>query len=201
MNKEDTITVRYIYGELDPSEELLFEREVRKDENLMIEVESLRETCRRLDNLPHLTPPSFLINNIIEYSESERKKNQDYRNLFYFSIAATFLIVMFSGFFLMSDETENSASDTIHSASAGHTGTMATQQSQQPVTKERNSDSVTPWVDRNDILHVNDFFNKSVQSSSFDSVFRSSMQKLTPVNGSGQMHGVNRNVQLTGSRK
>jgi len=60
MQKNDDVYIRYLMREMDPSEEIEFEREMMADENLLIEVESLRKTYQKLGKLPMWEPPPDL---------------------------------------------------------------------------------------------------------------------------------------------
>ena len=64
MYKDENNAIRYLMKEMDPSEEMEFEKMMREDENLLIEVESLRATNRKLSDLPSKNPPKQLIKNI-----------------------------------------------------------------------------------------------------------------------------------------
>ena len=44
MHTDENNAIRYLMKEMDPSEEMEFEKQMREDENLLIEVESLRAT-------------------------------------------------------------------------------------------------------------------------------------------------------------
>jgi hypothetical protein len=54
MRKTDTKSIAYLFKEMDPSEEVEFERSLKSNENLLIEVESFRQTNERLQPLPSL---------------------------------------------------------------------------------------------------------------------------------------------------
>jgi len=60
-----------------------------------------------------------------------------------------------------------------------------------------NSD-VEPWVDRENVIYYQDMFNR--QSSDFNAILETSMDKLTPVTQPFNTGSGARNVQLTGSK-
>jgi len=197
MNKSDTFSIKYIYGELDPSEEILFEREIKENSDLMIEVESLKKTKQRLNGVPVIQPPDHLTKKVLEFSDNHRNGQARGQSLLYFSFAASVLVVIFFGYlFALNEEHENSAG--VASSSIGDNETVLIQKRPD---NRANEVSLSPWVDKNDILHVNDFYNNSNMNASFDSVFRTSMQKLTPVLPLEQNSMKNRELQLTGSNK
>ena len=60
--------------EMDPSEEMEFEKKIREDENLLIEVESLRATNRKLAGLPLQNPPKHLTQKIANEAKQLKEK-------------------------------------------------------------------------------------------------------------------------------
>ncbi len=131
-NTDDHKAIRYLMKEMDPSEELEFEKQMREDEDLLIEVESLRATKRRLSALPDLNPPKHIIDNLSEEAAKAAQKNAgfSFNNLFIKAAAAAILLASLTGGFIYysSMPTEN------------------------PVTNASSSQTIEPWVDRNDIL-------------------------------------------------
>src|SRR5690554_5770159 len=65
MSTDEHKCIRYLMKEMDPSEELEFEHLMREDENLLIEVESLRATYKRTSQLSIKNPPEFLTRKIL----------------------------------------------------------------------------------------------------------------------------------------
>ena len=47
MQNDENAVIRYLMKEMDPSEEVLMERAMMEDDDLLIEVESMRQTLHR----------------------------------------------------------------------------------------------------------------------------------------------------------
>ena len=75
LNKDDGC-IRYLMQEMDPAEVIEFEREMLNDENLLIEVESLRKTYEKLAKLPLYNPPKLLIDQVIQKVVSKQQKRK-----------------------------------------------------------------------------------------------------------------------------
>lgn len=131
-NTDDHKAIRYLMKEMDPSEELEFEKQMREDEDLLIEVESLRATKKKLSALPDLTPPKDITNNIAQKAEEAAKQNAGYsfKSIFVRAAVAAALLASLTGGYLY------------YSSIPAETGS----------TNIANSQAVEPWVDRNDIL-------------------------------------------------
>ena len=101
MQKTESACIRYLMKEMDPSEEIEFEREMMQDENLLIEVESLRKTYQKLNKLPFEEPPTELVEKIATEAVQTQQEmlNRSKRWMFYLSrsvAAAAVLILMIS---------------------------------------------------------------------------------------------------------
>eukprot|EP00579_Thalassiosira_antarctica_P023677 CAMPEP_0201981284 /NCGR_PEP_ID=MMETSP0904-20121228/73048_1 /ASSEMBLY_ACC=CAM_ASM_000553 /TAXON_ID=420261 /ORGANISM="Thalassiosira antarctica, Strain CCMP982" /LENGTH=296 /DNA_ID=CAMNT_0048533817 /DNA_START=138 /DNA_END=1025 /DNA_ORIENTATION=+ len=72
INDEDCI--RYLMREMDPSEEIEFEREMMSNENLLIEVESLRSTYNKVKKLPLKQTPQDLLSKVKEQAVMDQRK-------------------------------------------------------------------------------------------------------------------------------
>ena len=77
MRNEDNDCIRYLMKEMDPSEELLMERAMMEDEDLLIEVESMRQTLQKLDQLPKMDPPSDVAEAVMEKAAEQAKENRN----------------------------------------------------------------------------------------------------------------------------
>jgi hypothetical protein len=118
--------------EMDPSEELEFEKLMREDEDLLIEVESLRATNKKLSALPDLEPPENIVENISKEAERAARQNSgyNYKNVFVRGAAAAVLFASLAGGYLY------------YSSVPVETG----------ATNIANGQTIEPWVDRNNIL-------------------------------------------------
>ena len=75
MQKNDEDCIRYLMREMDPSEEIEFEREMMSNENLLIEVESLRSTYNKVKKLPLKQAPKELLNRVKEEAVLNQQQN------------------------------------------------------------------------------------------------------------------------------
>ncbi len=197
MSKSDIFSIKYIYGELDPSEEIIFEREIKEDSDLMIEVESLKKTRKKLNDIPVIQPPDDLTKKVLEFSvHHSNSHSRGQSSLLYFSFAASILVVIFFGYMFSMDGSNESRTD----ASNLVIETNRSELIQQIPANRSNDVNFSPWVDKNDIIHVNDLYNTNSKAS-FDSIIRTSTQKLTPVVPLEQGSVNNREFHLTGSNK
>ncbi len=97
MSNVDELCVKYVFDELDPSEITLVEQAMIHDQNLLIEVESLKSTWKKIRNLPELTPPPNISEAIIDqardYSSQQQFFGSSWNNP---GLLATAAIVLFS---------------------------------------------------------------------------------------------------------
>src|SRR5690625_1768159 len=163
---DENSPVRYLMKEMDPSEEMLFEKKMLEDEDLLIEVESLRKINCRLSKLPVLNPPVGLTRQILrEASEHYHQKEQDRSRVFFLSVsaAATVLVMFFAGaFWILEDDRAGTPDSSSTQASVGVPAPLNLQ-------SESTAASPSPWVDNNQELHFNDRFDAE-NSAAFDSI-------------------------------
>jgi hypothetical protein len=199
--------------EMDPSEELLMEREMMEDEDLLIEVESMRQTLQKLDQLPEVDPPSHVIDSVkekaAEQAQQNRANNNSYRKpAFKYAVAATLALTLTAGgaWFFVNSEISNPqqqektvASSTSEGASPNTAGAQLTGQQQvQTVSTASSSESnVQPWVDRNNILRFEDQFSN--QNEQFRAILKQSIEKLQLIDNSAVRNDRVNSIQLTGS--
>lgn len=211
MRNEDNDCIRYLMKEMDPSEELLMERAMMEDEDLLIEVESMRQTLQKLDKLPELEPPpkvrESVMKKVAEQAERNRKNNQSFKNPFRYAVAATLALTITAGgaWFMVGSETDRQQPAV--TASTSSVPARVTERSDeyrftgaenaQRVEASSQSGNIDPWVDRNDIIRFEDQF--SSQSEQFKALLERSTQKLQliehPIINNGRVNS----IQLTGS--
>ena len=203
MLNDDNACIRYLMKEMDPSEEVLMERAMMEDDDLLIEVECLRQTFQRLDDLPEKEPPAHLTESIVEQAVEYREKQNSYFNVipsgsFKYAVAASVVIALTLGsFWMMNDSSSAVSEDQSRSASVGNDAIQFPIISNSFEVTPVKAGEAKPWVDRNDVLRFQDQFNQA--NAEFDTILRNSMQKLTPItdpftNGSGS-----RSLQMTGA--
>ncbi|MCH8495301.1 MAG: hypothetical protein LAT57_06680 [Balneolales bacterium] len=183
LPNNDELSIRYAMQELDPSEEIMVEEAMLNDDNLLIEIESLRRTNKRLEDLPKYDAPPALLDSVMEKVASyEAKPAKNVRYLTFrrvtYAAAATVLISAGVGWYGMGE------SDIVTPASANQVPVLA----QEP---EQSS----PWIDNRDVLHFN---TAGIGAST---VADSNANKLRPIDGQVNTARTPRQVQLTGSQQ
>ncbi|MEX0770106.1 MAG: hypothetical protein WD035_05185 [Balneolaceae bacterium] len=184
MTFDENASIRYLMKEMDPSEEVIFEQQMMEDDDLLIEVECLRKVNRRLEELPEVSPPEGLTDQIVNKVAAKRERNsrRSQMKYFYLSAAASIVGVLFAGTFLLTleeagngeSQTAESADQVQQAATTGNSGLVDLDYSTLPTSSDSG---VSPWVDNNEVLHFEGDVNES-HTSSFDSIFRNSYQKL-----------------------
>lgn len=97
MSNVDELCIKYVFDELDPSEITLVEQAMIADQNLLIEIESLKSTWRRLKNLPEVSPPVNISDAIIHHARDYANQQQFFGNKWNNpGLMATAAIVVFS---------------------------------------------------------------------------------------------------------
>ena len=222
-NEDNNDCIRYLMKEMDPSEELLMERAMMEDEDLLIEVESMRQTLKKLDQLPEVEPPSHVTSAIkekaAEQAEENRKRNQTLKPAYKYAVAATLALTISAGgawFFIDSEKTNPSqqqaatasvsspsASQTqdVNQVSTGNTGSGSTQFAgsnvpSQPETPPESSD-IEPWIDRENVLRFEDQFSN--QQEQFQTILQRSTERLQLIQEPTIQNNRVKSIQLTGS--
>lgn len=193
MSTKKTDSIAYLFEEMDPSEKVEFERLLRKNENLLIEVESLRNVSNKIDELPRISAPDSVLQSICENASVNNNSTKLVRSKpFYFATAALLSIGFMAGALMIeSDVVENSAGN----AAVGSVGSVQATASNSQAAKSEERE-ITPWVDENDVIHFT-----GVESERSDSLLKNSYQRLTPVTNPSQSSSYQRNLHLTGSRQ
>lgn len=179
MHTDENKAIRYLMKEMDPSEEMEFENKMREDENLLIEVESLRATHRKLSGIPQKTPPPELTTSIAEKAiDAQSKKSLGTSGITFFvkrGIAAAILLGAFAGGYMY------------YSDFSG-----------QQVAPSLGSETIEPWVDRNEVLRFSTE-QQAGQSSNLDVDLNRSYEKLQLVNDPAGTNSSGNGILLTGS--
>ncbi len=184
LNSEEGC-IRYLMREMDPSEEVEFEREMMQDENLLIEVESLRSTYKKLGKLPLKTPPRHISEKVLADAVAIQKKEIRRNSLIVgwlgksVAAAAVVILSVSTGYHFM---TEHSDADP------------STTNSTQVV----RSSMVQPWVDRNQVISISDNQNAG-RSQLLDEAYSDSYNKLILVEDGPGVTTSGQRVLLTNS--
>lgn len=188
LNSEEGC-IRYLMREMDPAEEIEFEREMMKDENLLIEVESLRKTYKKLGKLPLQDPPKALLDDIKDKAIVQQRNRNERTKILMLnfskavaSVAAALMIVSTAVYFY------------------GGLGVQESEGSQSTVVQE-GSEVVQPWVDRNEVIQ---FVGTSTQPNipqSLENEMIQSFDKLKLVNSETGFSPPNRKIVLTSTSR
>lgn len=184
LQNADELCLRYALKELDPSEEMMVEQAMMNDEDILIEVETLRSTLKKIDNLPVFDAPPSVIDGVLARLDMKEPHKarvypiRSFKKLSY-AAAATFLIASGTMWYVQTSG-NNVTLVTEDVAETGYTATPA-----------ENS----PWIDRRDIMHVSSI------GAGASVVADSANQKLTPIDTDTPSSRQHRQVQLTGTQK
>ncbi|MDZ7719627.1 MAG: hypothetical protein U5K72_12485 [Balneolaceae bacterium] len=198
MSTRENRSIAYIYNEMDPSEKLEFERDLKNDSDLLIEVESLKKISKNLDQLEPICPPAHVVDAVYKSAKNNsQSSNSAYWRPIFYSAAAILLVGITSGIFLIDDSQDNKKSSHQQAESASVTAGGTQLLSQPATTSSPSSHRTQPWVDNNEILY---FQGQAASGTSLmaDSIRNESFKKLTPVNPVGEPSG-RQQLQLTGS--
>jgi len=204
--------------EMDPSEELLMERAMMEDEDLLIEVESMRQTLQKLDRLPKVKPPKEVTDAIMEkaskHAAERRKANRSFKPVYKYAVAATLALTITAGgtwLFIgtggkdISNQQPTADSVQIQPRSkAGATVNdrlrMASSDDIQKTSAHSSGNyKVEPWVDHNQILRFGDQFSKG--DNKFDALLKSTTKKLQLIDTPDFENHRVKPIQLTGARQ
>lgn len=202
MSNIENRCIAYIYNEMDPSERLEFERELEQDDNLLIELESLKRTAASINKIKCVQPPESIVNSVKNDANSIKKRRKStgvYRYLFA-SAAITLFTVLAYGAILVQEPGTSSSSDTDGSEISTASVTSTKNLSAAPPVKNGEESRVSPWVDHEDVIHFHERFNRG-SVASIDSMFNKSMEKLTRVRSEGAVQQVQQQIHLTGSNR
>jgi hypothetical protein len=191
--------------EMDPSEEILMEQAMMEDEDLLIEVESMRQTLKKLDRLPQIEPPSYVQDAILEKASNhaeKRKLNKTLKPAFKYAVAATLALTVTAGgmwFYIGGEGSKNQSQQSSSQPLQAETSANANLSlSSSTVENASSGDSkIEPWVDRNNILHFEDHFLNG--NSNFEAILNNSTQKLQLIETPLQNNRSINHLQLTGS--
>lgn len=132
----DDLWLRYVLNELDPSEERLVEQAMLEDENVLIEIESLRITLKKLNGLPQFAPPPHLRQQLLQQAAAQAEINrkqsarrQTARFLQFYAMPAAAVIIVALGlgfFYYMLSDTQPAAGVSVPEQAAAVTNRALT---------------------------------------------------------------------------
>lgn len=163
MQTNEVNTIRYLMREMDPSEEIEFEREMMRDENLLIEVESLRLTYKKLGRLPQINAPDHVLGAVMKQAAEASAKKSTMRRLFTrYSVRVSAAALLFAGlttaYFMNGGSGEMPAQEPVITLEAEITPPVKQEPvAEKPVPEARSAEStkpekIKPWIDRNEVI-------------------------------------------------
>lgn len=192
MSKEDTNSIKYVLEEMDPAEEVEFERKMESNPDLRIEVESIRRIKSKLNTLPDISPPKYLTDSVLEFAAVQSNKKQIFRPGYFLS-AAVVILGLTTGSLIFNNSFEENGTASSASTAFSSYGNESTQQN-----ISRSTD-LKPWVDRQDVLHLSG--SESVSNPTMLNEVGNRFNKLRPVGNSPDFQPFNRSIQLTGNNR
>lgn len=176
--------------EMDPSEELEFEHLMREDENLLIEVESLRATQKKFSEFGLNHPPETLCKKIVAEAVAMQQARVNragtMKNYFIKGLAAAVMLSVLTGGYMYYT---NSAEFPAASSTA-------------------TNEAITPWVDRNEVLRVPGLNNSNTNvmpvsgyspAPNWETEVQRSYEKLQLVKFYNNNNGAYQGFHLTGT--
>jgi hypothetical protein len=171
---------------MDPSEEIEFERKMMSDENLLIEVESLRSTYNKVKQLPIKQVPKEIIDRVKKQAVLEQQKSLKWSfNLVNWfgkgvAAAATILLLISIGLYTFSSDSDP----------------LIMQDLDQNI---MSTGVVQPWVDRNEVINISDRIDV-IKAQNIGEDFEKSFDKLIPISTSVNQAKQRQSVLLTSSK-
>ncbi len=199
--------IRFLMDEMDPSEKISFEKKIRLNQDLLIEVESLKKTWEKTNAYPSFESPELVKEAIFAKAEASinaSSKSWNWIPQHGFKVAASFLVMATAiiawNTWMPTKQSEN-------------TGSLYTpidvQQSNVPLTTAKDSDiendanetvnEITPWVDHNHIIRFAGTTDFNLSKSSEINSTSQQNSKLRLVNDQTGYTGQNRKILLTGN--
>lgn len=191
MSKKDTKSIKYVLNEMDPAEEIEFEREMEHDPDLLIEVESIKRMQKRLEQLPNFTPPKSLSESLLSLAAEESTKEGN-NNLRFFLTAAVLLFGLTTGSLFFENPFESDGSNYQASINL-NSPTVAVESNHYS-----ENENLSPWIDRNNVLKLSGLDTGNYNTRPWE--LNDNHIKLRPSNNSLYQNTVTRSLHLTGSK-
>ena len=210
MQVNQTDIIRFLMDEMDPSEKISFEQRIRLDQDLLIEVESLKKTWQKTSTIPSFTTPKHLKEAIFDQAEasiaiSANKWNWQGVQRHAIKIAASFLVmatvlIAWNTWIPVSNaDNATSANTSVTEQHNSNTVTHSNRQSTDNNNTGKRVSEITPWIDQNHIIRFagTTEFNLNQPQEITSSTQQNS--KLRLVNDKTGYTGQSRKILLTGN--
>lgn len=198
MQNIEELCIKYLMDELDPSEKILVEKKMREDPNILIEIESLRCTLNKLDDLPVYSPPAEVAQALVDLARDNKNTavtpipllgNMAHNVRYWGAAAVLVLSVSVGSYFIFSNGSQSMkvSTQTINTA-------MNSQSAQ-------SNQTVKPWVDKNNIIYITPTNSSQVASVNTDTALSGSMKNLKPLKNPVLNQDQSLDLHLAGSKQ
>lgn len=175
--------------ELDPTERVEFERRLRSDPDLLIEVECMKSTLFKMENgVTTAEAPQDVVQAVRQKASREVQKRR-YKNLIQTNTVRYAAAILLLGFTFVLGINYNTATDaSVENVQANVNNQQAVSGSavlpSNAVPQTHNATrAVTPqWSDKNDVLDINRVNSSSISGDEFDSITLQNAKKLRLLN-------------------
>ncbi len=183
----DDLCIKYVMNELDPSEIHIIRKEMDEDEDLLIEIECLSRTWGKIRQLPDVEPPANVSEAVVQQAlHHHQMSNKPYwrGSLSNTTLMAAAAAVIFG----LSIGVANFYPQLIGFTAGGEGGESVASMEEQ---------HIEPWVDNNNILHLN-ASEAGFSISSIDSTTHSGLDQLQMFDSHNLLNNTNQGtIQLT----
>jgi len=207
MQVNQTEIIRFLMDEMDPSEKISFEKRIRLNQDLLIEVESLKKTWEKTNEYPSFESPERVKEAIFAKAEASinaSSKSWNWIPQHGFKVAASFLVMATAiiawNTWMPTNQPENTGSLN---------APIDAQQSNAPLTTAKESGigndtnetdkEVTPWIDHNHIIRFAGTTDFNMTQSPGTNSTSQQNGKLRLVNDQTGYTGQSRKILLTGN--
>ncbi len=223
MTLDTNDSIRYLMNEMDPSESIHYERELEKNPDARIELESMRRAADRLQEAPPFSAPKQLLQEVRSLASQKslyRKRQQLRRKTF--QAAAVLTLTLIPSIYFLSEESKRQVSSRVADAELASPWVDQNQHIKLAVTGVNtatntvaNAITATSQNSSNRTVSQAELASRNVTPSFFltleseqathqaagvlDSIYQESFQKLRPIQQSTQVPAMARDLQLTGS--
>lgn len=188
MTFDENAIIRYLMGEMDPSEATLFEQKMQEDEDLLIDVESLRAVYQRISNLKPMNPPKQVSRQVLmEASHHLALKERSRQRRAWMAAAASVLVLVLGGVWATSGDPIQVSGEELSVGGVSAPAELEATTASGPLSGSvdeagtvKAASNVSPWVDNNEELHFMDRYDQRM-AGQFDSLLYQSMDRLQPL--------------------
>lgn len=188
QNGDENLCIKYVMNELDPSEIVMVEKAIERDEDILIEIESLRSTWKKINSIPKFEPPAQLCEAII--SRAAAKKHNKRIGVYGLTNKHTHFLLATAAVLTLS-------------VTLGLAGmySEATETHSQGLLKETESSLISssptnPWVDNDNVIRINTNDNRVTGALPAHEVMHS-MQRFRLIDDQTNVGTAIRDIQLT----